>query len=330
MEGALWASPACPAFGNGANPAVDTVSVCVEFPFEFELFGVPFTQFGLNLSYGAGVGLSGISLDSPVISNGFNPTDLALVDRGIAINQHLSPIIFNVSGDAPNRVVTIEVKNAGSALEVIYGPNVRSEIGESFFNFQMRFYEIDNSIEVHYGPRFLSPNTNHYLNGSRFQVPIPDIALTKQEYPGALSSDSFYIVVGSYDAPRLKRITFRDYLEQTGFDSLHLDQVPLEDFVYRYSPVQSSGIDESFHSDVHVGASPNPVASFLSIVAPDHHSELFRGQANVTIIDALGRQVATSTQFVDQTIDVSTLNSGVYYVVIRSGSTVASARFVKQ
>ena len=300
-------------------------------PFSFEFFGVPYHDFSLQLSYGAGVGISGVVPDNNLKSGGINPTDVAVVDRGIAIGEHLSPILFKVTGEAPNRVAHFEIKNAGAAVEVLYGDNIPQAEGESYFNFQMRLFELDHVIEVHYGPRFLHPRTiPHFLNGSRFNAPISHLYSNSKPYPAALQADSIVIVYGDFQSPKLKRITTQNFIQQDGFDTLQLSQLPPDGYVYRYAPVVSSAVRDAGGAVATARVAPNPASDYLTVTHDEHPLGHTLRLYSLTIVDALGREVLTTPYRPGDPLDISDLALGAYWLKLQLDGDIATARFLKQ
>ena len=300
-------------------------------PFPFEFFSVPYHDFSLQLSYGAGVGISGVVPDNNLKSGGINPTDVAVVDRGIAIGEHLSPILFKVTGEAPNRVAHFEIKNAGAALEVLYGDSIPQAEGESYFNFQMRLFELDHVIEVHYGPRFLAPTTTqHFLDGGRFGVPIPSLYSTSRDYPDALLNDSVLVVYGDFQRPKLRRITLHNYIQQDGFDTLQFSQLPPDGYVYRYAPVVSSAVRDAGGAVAMARVAPNPASDYLTVTHDVHPLGNAPRLCSLTIVDALGREVLTTPYRPGDPLDISGLALGAYWLKLQLDGDIATARFLKQ
>lgn len=105
-------------------------------PFDIDILGVPGQTF--RAMQGA------IRMDTTIEGDAMNvvASGYAMDIRSRAGNPALSPVIFDVSGNTGQRVLTIEYRNAH--FECLEGEG-------DYINFQIKYFEQDRSIEFHYG-----------------------------------------------------------------------------------------------------------------------------------------------------------------------------------
>jgi hypothetical protein len=134
--------------------------------------GVPWVSLDYTVPIGFDFNFFNTSIDtlyfvpdqgSPLLSSSnaeggvhklINPYGAVLIDRGYMTSTSLSPVSYQLSGSAPERVLKIEWKNCGFYFDL-------EDDGQSvdFINYQLWLYESDGKIEVHFGPQKISqPN----------------------------------------------------------------------------------------------------------------------------------------------------------------------------
>lgn len=105
-----------------------------------------------------------LAIDSAGTVNLFVLTDIDLLDRGnINDTETRSPMRYQLTGTAPNRIFKFEIANAGLSAEFnTHGTNNDS------LNIQAWFYETSNVVELRYGPSKIShPSDYHYLSAGK-------------------------------------------------------------------------------------------------------------------------------------------------------------------
>jgi hypothetical protein len=117
--------------------------------------------------------------------------------------------------------------------------------------------------------------------------------------------------------------TAKDVLPIAGLNYYRLKQEDL-DGASVYSAVKV--IDFSGMQLDAVKVYPNPAKNSLNVV-----SAAFAGQVSYTIQSAEGRQVTSGNMnqtLRAQPIDISKLRSGIYYIVLRDGTTTQTVKFM--
>ena len=73
---------------------------------------------------------------------------------------------------------------------------------------------------------------------------------------------------------------------------------------------------------------PNPAADFVNVIF-DH-----RGEVRMMVIDISGKSVYSASHdaggFSSYRLDISTLNSGLYFIKVDTGNEVRVLRFIKE
>src|SRR5690606_21816877 len=103
------------------------------------------------------------------------PVVTYLIDRNFSQNgSALSPISYKVEGTTGNRILKLEIKNAGLESE-IDPQNPTSSTSTLYLNYQIWLYEADDAIEYHFGPNNITLATqlnNQGENYSQFSAII--------------------------------------------------------------------------------------------------------------------------------------------------------------
>lgn len=90
-------------------------------------------------------------------------------DKGSS--SSLSPISYQVTGSAPNRILKVEWKNAGHAVA-----------GADYLNVQIWLYETTNVIEVHYGSSSITNATTTQLSIGIGHIYVPNSNLIEDDF----------------------------------------------------------------------------------------------------------------------------------------------------
>lgn len=258
-------------------------------PFPVSVFGETFNDFGFNddFFYFGDI--------SPVFNGAqFIPGGNFFMDRDFSFQgPSQSPISYEVVGTAGNRILKLEMKNAGWEPEEFL-----SSISTLYMNFQVWLYEADNSIEFHYGSHNLTETDN--LVGLGYANEEDEVI-----WAGFVSGD----------------ITNPTYDEITDVDDVpaELSAIPAPNTIYRFEVNPLSVRDQE---KVQFSVFPNPTTEVLNVAFEENINKEY------TIYDRSGRYVLSGA--VDNTnntqINVSSLQSGTY--ILKIGATVN--KFIKK
>ncbi len=196
-----------------------------------------------------------------------------------------SLVCFKISGTEGERTLIVEWRNVKMQ---------NSEFNDTI-NFQIWYYEADQSIEYRYGYMNIQTEQIYHPFGG------PRVALG-----GKLANNSNlgYYLIGDSDNPQL--------VSNPGWPSPQLDTPPKDGQVYRFTPQSASGISASTHQKLHIY--PNPTHDIISI-------EGAKLESVILIRDAIGRILFSSRILGDkQIINIAELQTGIYWLEIE-GST---------
>jgi len=271
--------------------------------------GFPFTMFGTtatDLNFfgtGAVVGIISPELDLQLMVPAFSD----LIDMGyLNLEVSMSPITYEVTGTAPNRIFKLDWSNCGFYYEI-----VDNGTANNVFNLQLWLYETTNVIEYRFGPRSIpNPELAHDFGYPASGI-IKGVNILAQTVQGS------WLLGGPANNPVP---AFLDLVNgQPGPEHL-LFTDPIEGQVYRFAPIIIPGVKEN-----------DPVAAF-SLYPTEVNDQFFvrleeGSNANFTVRNLLGAEVMTGRLNRGlNTLETSALQSGLY-LFTSAGTTV---RFVKK
>lgn len=222
-------------------------------------------------------------------------------DKNYAEGVSQSPISYKVEGTSGNRILKMEVKNAGSETEVQV-----KQTNNLFLNFQIWIYEGTNVIEYRYG----------------------DSNITKNDMTMLEEKDSLLIGMGDEDLNYgffvYGNTTPPSFIELTNANEGSEDQYrntsyPVNGTVYRFTPTSTAGTDE--FNKTKFNLYPNPVTDVVQVSLEKAKTEEY------TIIDTNGKTIRKgSLNALENTLYLGELNSGLYFIKI--GNT--TKKFIKK
>lgn len=203
-----------------------------------------------------------------------------------------SPVSYEVSGQAPNRILKIEWKNV-----TFY--ETADQYPDDYVNYQIWLYESDNRMEFRYGPSSVDPASLDFLEIVPYLVSINGLA--------GLS------LSGDPASP--------DVIKEES--SLFLNGIPANGTVYRFTPnndPQSVNDDQLSRVSVY----PNPSKEGIRIIS---ENEL----KNYSLVDLSGREIQAGLLQGDMAeIRWDGLKPGSYFLKVESTSGRAVTRIVIQ
>ncbi len=285
----------------------DDPDYSVPIGFDFSLFGETIS----TIEFGNFVGpfLTGSQVVTPMLI----PYGADLSDRGLMTGTSESPILYELRGNAPDRIFIIEWQNAGFYNELDAGTNV------SFVNVQMWLYE-DGRIEYCYGPN------NIVNNDDIFDGPAgPIIGFNESFNKIAFEYGTFFYLEGGPEDPTVTTTTNPDFST-----TMTLSGTPPENYIYAFFPQDVSDLNEE-QLAVGVKSFPNPVQDLLQlefdfVEQPD--------QLMLRLLNPLGQSVYQRT-FAEApiglwTIDVNRFPAGLYLLEISDLNTRSTKVIVKE
>lgn len=207
-----------------------------------------------------------------------------------------SGINYKTEGQAGNRILKIEVKNAGLEDTIYY------DYTEDHFylSFQIWLYENNNVIEYRFG------NNN-----------ITDLEVINDEVQVGFEGDTTAsVLTGSSTQPTYQEFTINNPPADDFYPTLNA--FPASGTVYRFAPAATAGI-ETFSKNAFT-IYPNPAEAELNVTKTE-------GTSNYEVYSILGSKVLSGTiDTTNTTINVANLDKGVYLVKIGN----AVQKFIKK
>lgn len=226
----------------------------------------------------------------------FIPFGVDLIDRqyhalGGESPGGVSDILYAVTGTPGNQIFTMEWKNAG-----FYGEFADNNSGDDFINFQILFYESDQSIEIAFGPSLVSDASRDYEGETG-----PAIMLIG-EFDGISGNfQSGYDLSGSPTAPMFQPLM--------GFYDNFINGTVPPNTVYRFERT-NLGVEDNAWADFQIY--PNPAKEFVQV-----NTKVT--MENISITDLNGRVIQKVAPLNNEVrISLSHLNSGIYLVNLES------------
>lgn len=270
--------------------------------FNFDIGGKTTTNISFvasEMCYGALTG----------VQNGFYVTDIDIYDRGniTGVNSR-SPIRYEVTGTAPNRIFKYEVFNAGMYDEYdLYATDNDS------LNYQVWFFETSNIVELHYGPSKIShPTDYHYISGSAIVGYIKDFDLDN------FALDKIYYLKGDPAAPTI------DSADMNTPMNGGLNTYPPNGTVYRFAP---KGLDVKKVSALDGRLAMVTNTSSTDVVINNNAKGSL--SYNILSIDGASMNITGKLTEGRNQIDISALAAGMYMLQVQGAEGQKAFKVVK-
>lgn len=188
----------------------DTSEFNIPLGFNFQFGGTGITNFALSQSNLFTPSLSGVQ-------SGFAMLGTSIQDRNYPGGVPASPVQYALSGTSGNRILKLEIKNAGFATEKdLYATN------NDFVNIQIWFYEQDHSVAFHFGPSSIT----HFDDYFGQKMPL---GFMKALDMNTFSFQKFYCLNGNPASPGMDSLI--NLNTPSGFTTY-----PAAGTIYRFTP----------------------------------------------------------------------------------------------
>lgn len=279
----------------------DDPQFTIPIGFTFTYFGQEITTLYIEDFFYGGI------LTSSNAEVGVAPLIIAygpdLIDRGYMAGSSESEVSYQLSGQAGERILKVEWKNAG-----FYDDVDAHGVSTDFVNIQLWLYEGSNDIEIHFGPNSISFPNISFIGESG-----PSVGLVPGfDFDNFIFTDGAVYLVGDASDP--------DYVTTPNSEELFLTGTPPDGMIYKFSTELPSRTQEA--PETVSGIYPNPVQDVLHIDWPGH----FAGKKQARIYDQMGRVVYAGVLTADR-LSVAFLSPGLYALRVETGQAVV---FVKQ
>lgn len=280
-----------------------------KFPIGFtsDVGGSTITDFAFSTGWGFAVGTDTIGVVNTICA--ISGIDLA--DRGLVSGVPSSPLRYQITGTAPNRIFKFEMFNAGFYNEYDSYGTMNDSV-----NLQVWLYETTNVVEVHYGASSIT-----HPSGLLFELGAsPLVGYGKALDLDNLVMDQLYILQGNPSAPTV------DSISSITSTITVMDSFPANGTVYRFIPkaVATSVTSQVLQQAVNVY--PTVCTNDLNVDLKLNH------EAFQAVIYAVNGQEIKRISLKEQNnkIDVSSLSTGTYVLTISGAAEKAVYKFVKQ
>jgi hypothetical protein len=272
----------------------------ITMPFPFKIAGQTVDRFLFDDDFFAFLTTdTDYETDDEGIFNLFPSTAFYISDRTYSTNISTSPISYKIEGEAGNRILKLEVKNAGieNATEIDFPEN------EFYVNNQLWLYEADNAIEFRFGANNITDLAVVADPGERL------LTLLTQD------DTIMYAIYGQSSAP-----SYGEFTEEAAPETFNTDVHPTSGTVYRLEPNTVTGLPDFAAAAIKLY--PNPATSVLHIQSENLTASEY------AIYNVVGKLVTqnTITNPNDVQINVQNLERGLYFVKIDN----QYLKFIKQ
>lgn len=226
-----------------------------------------------------------------------------LRDKGTTTS--LSPIDYEISGEAEQRVLKIQWRNAG------FVQWYTSSDTSDFIDFQIWLFESDDHIEIHFGHHQADSGTYGYPEATSDPNPGPSIKLKFD------SCSNMFTLTGPCDLP--SSLFVNVCLPNYSF----IDGTPSNGITYNIYPT-NVGLTKKYPEKIVLF--PNPASDWIAVSLPASN-----GDISLLIANALGIETVRMENIKNgERIDLSNFQSGLYlYKIIQGTSVISKGKLIK-
>ncbi len=291
----------------------DDPEFAIPIGFEFEYFDSVYTQIFIEDSALGGI----LSFND---SEELVPTLAAygadVIDRGydFVVDDYTqtsqSNLSYLVEGEEGSRIFKLEWNNVG-----FYDEMDVDNVSTDYTNFQLWLYEGSNDIEVRFGPNSVTqPDLSYDGDSGAYIALVEEI-----NYFNGFFNGEVLLLAGDPSAPTAVSAPY--YYNLPTFNGT----IP-EGTVYKFESMVVS-TSNALADDLQITLVPNPSDDYFQIIFDESSDELIN--SNILITNAQG-QVVRALQLTSNTIDISDMNAGVYFVQIQTTSGIATCKLIKK
>lgn len=274
-----------------------------ETPFPIYIFGQEFNQFAFTDS-----DFTFFDMNEG-ISTFFYPLFTITMDKGYPESSQ-SPVSYKVEGEEGNRILKLELQNAALVPELIFQEPTPTL--STFLNYQIWFYEADNSIEYHYGDHNITDLT--LLNEEGMPIVILELYNFIEE-----ETERAGLVTGAVENPVYMEFASEEDFPDNPEEVLTLSDIPQPNTVYRFelNPASVGDVEKPVFSIY-----PNPATEIVNL---SFYETIYTEYA---VYDMTGRNILSGTINGESNMQISieSLQSGTY--MLKVGNT--TKKFIKK
>lgn len=274
---------------SGSTTLTDSVAwedtvVVINIPFQYKLNNKTITRFYMQTGT--------IALTDTAVADGIFLGGAELIDRGVSDDsmKSVSPISYVVDGTSGNRIMKIEIANAG-----FYEEWDADDTTIGYINMQLWLYEKDNVLDLRFGDAFTNDFSRDFPGNFL-------AAIVKGMDMGKGNMGTMYCLNGDPKNPTFDSVDLTNF--NNGFTTL-----PAPGTVYRFTPKQPATSIGANASVKTYKVYPTQCTNYLVVDNPN------RMNSTYSMISMTGQVLKHGSLDAGvNKLDVSTLPSGIYVV----------------
>jgi hypothetical protein len=266
-------------------------------------FSFNIATYTFNTIYILEWSIGGVVSSDPVDGNIipiFSPIAQDIIDLGFSSGISQSNISYKTEGVAGSRILKLEWNNVG-----FFNDSTEAD----FMNLQLWLYEGSNTIEYRYGASSINNPTESFEDETG---PLVSLGTSYNSSTGIMA-DNGYFLSESPTNPTIITLTAGEPVIISALQGMMPSGT-----VYRFIQ-QPLAIPDFTQFDFAVY--PNPTSGTLNLESNEDHSQ-------VSIFNNLG-QLVKQFEKVSNSLDVSELESGIYFIQIRNSEGIGTKKFSK-
>lgn len=252
------------------------------------------------LDWSTGSIVSSNPVDGDVIPI-FSPITQDIIDLGYGAGISESNISYKTEGTAGSRIFKLEWNNVG-----FFHDSTEAD----FMNLQLWLYEGSNMIEYRYGASSINNPVESFEGETGPQISLG----TSYDSTTFLMADNGYFLSENPVSPTITTLMAGDPVVFTALQGMMPSGT-----VYRFIQ-QPLAVNE--FKNVAFEVYPNPVKEYLNLTYATNIQ-------HISILNELGQNIK-QIYGSSQGVDVSDLQSGVYFVKIETSEGIGTQKFIKQ
>lgn len=262
-----------------------------------------------NFGFSAGAGFVAGTDTMGIVNTFLAFSNLDLEDRGWLTGTPVSPLRYELTGTAPNRVFKFEISNAGFFDEEdIYGTL------NDYVNIQTWVYETSNIVEIRFGDSKITNPTDYYFFGSGLAI-----GYVKKFDLDASTIEKAFTLTGNTSSANLDSVTDISTTPNV------LNDFPSNGTVYRFIP-------KAIAASIGEVSIENEFKVYPTIATSSINIESKVNVAKAKIYTITGQQIdgLFDIQKGKNELNTSTLSAGIYILEIQTEKGKTQYKFVKQ
>lgn len=273
----------------------------IYYNFDFQIHGQTYTA--LNVVAGGGIHFPGLG-DKKLFVYHTPFGGYLLKDKGET--NSISEINYEINGEAGQRILKIEWKNAGFVQWF--------EISDptDYVDMQIWLFESDNHIEIHFGENQTAPSTYGYPEGTSDSNPGPSIKFWFD------TCDNVLCPTGAADLPSY------NFYSICNPNYYFVDGTPSNGIIYNFTPSGTVGVQELDSEKISVY--PNPFTEQLTLTFSDAQTN-----TEIKLLDLNGKALKVLIISGNELkIERGELTEGLYFLQINNGKNIITKKVILQ